>query len=144
MDGSWSFIDKEAYKALSANTKIAKLTVSKLSSGNYWLGNDGMYWSSKYNAYVKIVDSTETAESLTAKLSVSAKAQALTLSYTGDINGDGNATPADGGMINDELHGVIRSYTLTEKQRLEMDVNGEAVVTTADIMTILKSYVGIN
>lgn len=144
VDGSWSFIDKEAYKALSANTKIAKLTVSKLSSGNYWLGNDGMYWSSKYNAYVKIVDSTETAESLTAKLSVSAKAQALTLSYTGDINGDGNATPADGGMINDELHGVIRSYTLTEKQRLEMDVNGEAVVTTADIMTILKSYVGIN
>lgn len=142
--GSWDFIDKDTYIALSTDEKIARLATGKLDAGNYLLNGDGMYWSSKYNAYVKIVDSTETAESLTAKLSVSAKAQALTLSYTGDINGDGNATPADGGMINDELHGVIRSYTLTEKQRLEMDVNGEAVVTTADIMTILKSYVGIN
>lgn len=144
VDGSWSFIDKNAYNALSADKKIAVLTTGKLDAGNYLLGNQGMYWSSKYNAYVKIVGVNETVESLTAKLSVSENAQALTLSYTGDINGDGKATPADGGMINDELHGVTRSYTLTEKQRLEMDVNGKAGVTTADIMTILKSYVGIN
>lgn len=144
VDGTWSFISKEGYNALSADTQIALLTTGQLASGNYLLDNQGMYWSSKYNAYVKIVDVNETVESLTAKLSVSTNAEALTLAYTGDINGDGKATPADGGMINEELHDVIRSYTLTEKQRLEMDVNGEAVVTTADIMTILKSYVGIN
>lgn len=142
--GRWDFIDKDAYMALSAEEKIAVLATGKLDAGNYLLNGEGMYWSSKYSAYVKIVDSTETAESLTAKLSVSADAQVLTLSYTGDINGDGKATPADGGMINDELHGVTRGYTPTEKQRLEMDVSGEAKVTTADIMTILKSYVGIN
>ena len=144
VDGSWSFIDKEAYKALSANTQIALLTTGQLARGNYLLGSDGMYWSSQYNAYVKIVDVNETVESLTAKLSVSTNAEALTLAYTGDINGDGKATPADGGMINDELHSVKRGYNVTEKMRLEMDVNGEAGVTTADIMTILKSYVGIN
>lgn len=144
VDGSWDFIAKDTYIALSANTKIAKLTVSKLSSGNYLLGDQGMYWSSKYNAYVKIVGVNETVESLTAKLSVSTNAEALTLAYTGDINGDGKATPADGGMINDELFEVTRNYSVTEKMRLEMDFSGDRIVSTADIMSILRKYVGLD
>ena len=144
VDGSWSFIDKEAYKALSANTQIALLTTGQLASGNYLLGSDGMYWSSKYDAYVKIVDVNETVESLTAKLSVSTNAEALTLAYTGDINGDGKATPADGGMINDELFEVTRNYSVTEKMRLEMDFSGDRIVSTADIMSILRKYVGLD
>ena len=144
VDGSWSFIDKEAYKALSANTQIALLTTGQLASGNYLLGSDGMYWSSKYKAYVKIVNANETVESLTAKLSVSTNAEALTLAYTGDINGDGKATPADGGMINDELHKVTRNYSVTEKMRLEMDFSGDRLVSTADIMSILRKYVGLD
>lgn len=144
VDGSWSFIDKEAYKALSANTQIALLTTGRLASGNYLLGSDGMYWSSKYKAYVKIVDVNETVESLTAKLSVSTNAEALTLAYTGDINGDGKATPADGGMINDELLEVTRNYSVTEKMRLEMDFSGNRIVSAADIMSILRKYVGLD
>lgn len=144
VDGSWSFIDKEAYKALSANTQIALLTTGRLASGNYLLGSDGMYWSSKYKAYVKIVDVNETVESLTAKLSVSTNAEALTLAYTGDINGDGKATPADGGMINDELLEVTRNYSVTEKMRLEMDFSGDRIVSAADIMSILRKYVGLD
>lgn len=144
VDGSWSFIDKEAYIALSANTQIALLTTGQLARGNYLLGSDGMYWSSQYNAYVKIVDVNETVESLTAKLSVSTNAEALTLAYTGDINGDGKATPADGGMINDELFEVTRNYSVTEKMRLEMDFSGDRIVSTADIMSILRKYVGLD
>lgn len=144
VDGSWSFIGKGAYKALSADTQIALLTTGQLASGNYLLGSDGMYWSSKYDAYVKIVDVNETVESLTAKLSVSTNAEALTLAYTGDINGDGKATPADGGMINDELHEVTRGYNVTEKMRLEMDFDGNGFVSTADIMSILRKYVGLD
>lgn len=144
VDGSWSFIGKGAYKALSADTQIALLTTGQLASGNYLLDNQGMYWSSKYNAYVKIVGVNETVESLTAKLSVNTNAEALTLAYAGDINGDGKATPADGGMINDELHSVKREYTLTEKERLEMDVNGDKKVSTEDIMRILRKYVGLD
>lgn len=144
VDGSWSFIDKEAYKALSANTQIALLTTGQLASGNYLLGSDGMYWSSKYDAYVKIVDVNETVESLTAKLSVSTNAEALTLAYTGDINGDGKATPADGGMINDELLEVTRNYSVTEQMRLEMDFSGDRIVSIADIMSILRKYVGLD
>ena len=144
VDGSWSFIGKGAYKALSADTQIALLTTGQLASGNYLLDNQGMYWSSKYNAYVKIVGVNETVESLTVKLSVSANAEALTLAYTGDINGDGKATPADGGMINDELHEVTRGYNVTEKMRLEMDFDGNGFVSTADIMSILRKYVGLD
>lgn len=144
VDGSWSFIGKGAYKALSADTQIALLTTGQLASGNYLLDNQGMYWSSKYNAYVKIVGVNETVESLTVKLSVSTNAEALTLAYTGDINGDGKATPADGGMINDELHEVTRNYSVTEKMRLEMDFDGNGFVSTADIMSILRKYVGLD
>lgn len=144
VDGSWSFIGKGAYKALSADTQIALLTTGQLASGNYLLDNQGMYWSSKYYAYVKIVGVNETVESLTAKLSVSTNAEALTLAYTGDINGDGKATPADGGMINDELHEVTRGYNVTEKMRLEMDFDGNGFVSTADIMSILRKYVGLD
>lgn len=142
--GSWSFISKEGYKALSADTQIALLTTGQLASGNYLLDNQGMYWSSQYKAYVKIVNIKETAASLTAKLAFNASVAAQTLSYTGDINGSNTVTPADGGMINDELHSVKREYTLTEKDRLEMDVNGDKKVSTEDIMRILRKYVGLD
>ena len=141
--GSWSFISKEGYKALSADTQIALLTTGQLASGNYLLDNQGMYWSSQYKAYVKIVNIKETAASLTAKLAFNASVAAQTLSYTGDINGSNTVTPADGGMINDELHSVTRAYQLTEKERLEMDVNGDKKVSTEDIMRILRKYVGL-
>ena len=140
VDGSWDFIGKDSYFALSADKKIAVLATGKLDAGNYLLNGEEMYWSSKYNAYVKIVDKNETAETLTAKIAFNASVAAQTLSYTGDINGSNTVTPADGGMINDELHSVTRAYHLTEKERLEMDVNGDQKVTTADIVAILEAY----
>lgn len=144
VDGSWGFIDKGTYIALSADKKIAVLATGKQDGGNYLLNGEEMYWSSKYNAYVKIVDNGETEQSLTAKLAFNASVDAQTLSYTGDINGSTTVTPADGGMINDELHSVARLYVLTEKERLEMDVNGDKKVSTEDIMCILRKYVGSN
>lgn len=66
------------------------------------------------------------------------------MAYTGDINGDGKATPADGGMINDELLEVTRNYSVTEEMRLEMDFSGDRIVSTADIMSILRKYVGLD
>lgn len=142
--GSWDFIDKDTYIALSVDEKIAVLATGKLDAGNYLLNGEEMYWSSKYNAYVKIVGKDETAEMLTAKLAFNASVAAQTLSYTGDINGSNTVTPADGGMINDELHSVARLYVLTEKERLEMDVNGDKKVSTEDIMRILRKYVGLD
>lgn len=144
VDGSWDFIGKDSYIALSADKKIAVLATGKLDAGNYLLNGEEMYWSSKYGAYVKIVGKDETAETLTAKLAFNAGVAEQTLSYTGDINGSNTVTPADGGMINDELHSVARLYVLTEKERLEMDVNGDKKVSTEDIMCILRKYVGSN
>lgn len=138
--GSWDFFDKNTYIALSADAKIAVLATGKLNTGNYLLSGEGMYWSSKYNAYVKIVGKDETAQTLTAKLAFNATVAEQVLSYSGDINGSNTVTPADGGMINDELHSVARAYELTEKERLEMDVNGDKNVSTADIVAILEAY----
>lgn len=138
--GSWDFFDKDTYIALSADAKIAMLATGKLNTGNYLLSGEGMYWSSKYNAYVKIVGKDETAQTLTAKLAFNATVAEQVLSYSGDINGSNTVTPADGGMINDELHSVARAYELTEKERLEMDVNGDKNVSTADIVAILEAY----
>lgn len=138
--GSWGFIGKDTYIALSADKKIAVLATGKLDAGNYLLDGEGMYWSSKYNAYVKIVGQDETAQTLTTKLAFNANVAAQMLSYAGDINGSNTVTPADGGMINDELHSVARAYELKEKERLEMDVNGDRKVSTADIVAILEAY----
>lgn len=139
VDGSWGFIDKDTYIALSTNEKIAVLATDKLA-GNYLIDGEGMYWSSKYEAYVKIVGKDETEQTLTAKLAFNATVAEQVLSYSGDINGSNTVTPADGGMINDELHSVARAYELTEKERLEMDVNGDRKVSTADIVAILEAY----
>lgn len=144
VDGSWDFIGKDSYIALSADKKIAVLATGKQDGGNYLLNGEEMYWSSKYGAYVKIVGKDETAETLTAKLAFNAGVAEQTLSYTGDINGSNTVTPADGGMINDELHSVTRAYQLTEKERLEMDVNGDKTVSTEDIISILRKYVGLD
>ena len=144
VDGSWDFIGKDSYFALSADKKIAVLATGKQDGGNYLLNGEEMYWSSKYGAYVKIVGQDETAQTLTAKLAFNAGVAAQTLSYTGDINGSNTVTPADGGMINDELHSVTRAYQLTEKERLEMDVNGDKTVSTEDIISILRKYVGLD
>lgn len=149
INGSWTFIEKgtpegSGYVALANGTKIALLMAGKLDRGNYLLGSEGMYWSGRYDAYVKIVGTNETADTLTARLTLDTGAQAQEIGYTGDINGSNSVTPADGGMINDVLHSATLNYTLTEKQRLEMDVNGDRKVTTADIQIILYRYVGLS
>ena len=142
--GGWKFITKNSgYAVLTTSEQIAIFTAGRLNSGTYLLDNEEMFYSSKYNGYVKIVAATETAETLSAKLTIGT-AETTDISYSGDINGVGGVTPADGGMINDALHEVEVAYTLKEKQRLEMDVNGDKKVTTADIVLILQTYVGIS
>lgn len=47
-------------------------------------------------------------------------------------------------MINDELLEVTRNYSVTEEMRLEMDFSGDRIVSTADIMSILRKYVGLD
>lgn len=148
VDGGWEFIRKgdnqeDGYAILTTSEQIAIFTADRLTSGTYRLDGGEMFYSSKYNGYVKIVAAAETAETLSAKLSTG-EGTTTDISYSGDINNDGKATPADGGMINEALHEVEVNYTLTEKQRLEMDVNGDKKVTTADIVIILQTYVGIS
>lgn len=142
--GGWKFITKDSgYAVLTTSEQIAIFEADRLSGGTYLLDGKQMFYSSKYSGYVKIVAVTETAETLSAKLTIGTAAT-TDISYSGDINDVGGVTPADGGMINDALHEVDVTYELTEKQRLEMDVNGDKKVTTADIVTILQTYVGVN
>ena len=142
VDGTWEFISQDEYAALPADKQIAKLNTAKLADATYQLGSEKMFWSKTYEAYVAIVPAGETAGTLTAKLTTASGA-AEKISYNGDINGSGSVTPVDGTMINDELQKEAnRGYTLTDKQRFEMDVNGDGQVATSDIVLILQRYVG--
>lgn len=140
-NASFSFISAEEYGALSANTKIAVLTTGKLTDSRYLLA-DGteLYWSSRYNAYVKIVS----IEITTAQLAMGLKRDntaATEIPYTGDLNGNDKVTAADAGMINDIMHNENLQYTPTDMVRFMCDVtdnNDSKTVTTYDVSWVLK------
>ena len=145
VSGSVKFITAETYKALASggNTQIAVLNTAKLADSKYTL-DDGteFYWSSKYSAYVKIVASGETAQTIAAKLKTATGA-ATEVEYSGDLNGNDSVTPADAGCVNYILQQQA-SFTPTDLQRLACDVTGDKTVSTDDVVWVLKEYTGTN
>ena len=141
-DTQWVFVTNADYKVLADNNvKLALLTNAAANKG-YTLGTYGdMVWSEKYNAYVAIVKATDEAAALSAKLTAATTA-ATKIDYTGDLNGDGNPTAADTAVINAAIfHITGLTYTITDDMRLEMDLNGDKTVSTADIMKALNLVV---
>jgi len=143
-----SYISAEQYMALSAGTMIAVLTpvaddangaaVKSITTS----GGDAFYWSDRYDAFVKIVASTETAEAICGGLTFSSTGTKNAIAYTGDINGDGKISAADAAVANEILHNPNRAGT-TELMRLMCDVTdnnttGAKIVTSDDILWILK------
>ena len=114
-----------------------------------------MFWSSKYNAYVTIVEgdisdmsdgnevrNTTKIEAFASKLSAKLEATdsaAIQLDYSGDLNDSGSVTAADSAPINAVLHHITNlSYEVTIQTRLEADVTGDKTVSTSDIMYVLN------
>jgi hypothetical protein len=166
---TFEFITYSQYQALAGGTKIAVLHVNnnekftnKVPVLTETAGRETtkhyFYWSSKYSAYVAIVDNSENPSTLASKLSFEAdgtegntKVALYTLNCNGDVDGMNGLTIVDAGYIKDVLlsqtNGVGDNsikYTITEKMRLEMDVcdNSTTIVTAKDYMWIVEDIAG--
>jgi uncharacterized repeat protein (TIGR02543 family) len=142
VDGTLELISRTEYAALAQDTQVAILkTAKRTDNQKYTLSDVGdLYYSSKYQGYVTIVDATLTEAQLAAQLST-IEGAATDLSYGGDINSSGIVTASDSGVVNDILHGVELFYTPDTKMRLELDVNGDKKVSSEDIVWILETAV---
>jgi hypothetical protein len=165
---SFDFITYAQYQALAGGTKIAVLTVDNkfedklvvLSAGTEQANT--FYWSANYTAYLAIVDNSETAMTLSSKLSFVAdqteghtSVAAYTLDGKGDVNGDNRVSIADAAIIKDVLKSASNGvnddqilYGITDQMRLEMDVDGgteaNKKVTVGDIMWIMEKLAGLH
>ena len=148
VEGTISFIARGDYKALvneNLNKKIIVFSTAKVADNKYTIGSADMFWSSKYNAYVAWVADTlsENVKVISHTIAKAAGA-AVEIGYAGDVNGDGNVTASDAGIINDCLQ-EARITGTSDKMLFELDVEGtdvgNKVVTTADIVYVINKAV---
>jgi uncharacterized repeat protein (TIGR02543 family) len=140
---TFTYVSAAQYKALPAGEKMVILETEKLTDKKYTLGDTygDLYWSAAYGGYATFVKATETDATLSAMLKV-ASGDATEISYDCDINSSNSVTAADAGIVNDILHNVDHegnlSYPVTNKMRLELDIDGSKYVSTYDISLIQK------
>jgi hypothetical protein len=167
---SFEFISYSQYQGLKGGTQIAvlKLTnVNALDTKNKWYLDDGttqtvFLWSQSYGAYLAIVDKSETAGTLTAKLVCGTYSEAdkgenndydsFKLHNDGDVNRDGNVDIYDIALIDDVLLSGDKCAdrgSAFDINRLEMDVSSimesgktDRTVSVVDIDWILAKANG--
>ncbi len=143
VEGSVDFIARDAYLAIvdeNLDEKILVVTTAKVDGKAYQYKGANMFYSSKYGAYVAWVADADTAELAPGYLTV-VDTPAVEISYDGDVNDANGVTAADAGIINDSLHDQ-RATTTSDLMLFELDVDGNKVVTTADMVIVLKTAVG--
>lgn len=124
-------------------SKILQVKMSeKLADSHLTLGEQPLFWSEKYKAYVEFVpDSTDEAGIRAAIARAAGEGTAI--GYAGDVTGDGTVNVLDALAINAKLFEIEWKLGFTSKNLLEMDVIGEtAEVDVADIQRVLAIAVG--
>jgi hypothetical protein len=127
-----------AYAGSPSGYKLLKF-VPATDAGAYKYGAEQMFWSSKLNAYLYIVNDATEADAL-AK--VTADGTNIPLSYDGKINSDDAIDIFDAQVVYDLANNHL-NYTgdttfsyLSIRKRLEADINGSGDVTEADARAI--------
>ena len=156
----FEFIEADEYMALAADQKILAIPASTEGTNDtvYTLtyadnSTETLYYSSRYDKYVAIVDADLTETDIAGMLAA-ASGTAPEIAYGGDINGDGRITAGDAALISDMLHSYTNNSTAadmahyTDIMRLEADITGtysegSGYVTITDAMRVLNLTVGI-
>jgi hypothetical protein len=156
ISATFEFITYDQYRALEGGTKIAVLYASFDENNRYYLDyGDGktktLYWNGNYEnngtkgAYLAIVDNSEDAASVAAKLTITEDSGAANykLNNQGDVNRDGQIDISDVVAVYQVLlnENNCAGWTgLNEEYRLEMDVKEsiQKTVTIQDVLRILN------
>ena len=144
ISGTIEFVGLDAYVD-DSNTasKILQVRMSeKLADSHLTLGEQPLFWSEKYKAYVELVPDATDEAGIRAAIARAA-GEGTAIGYTGDVTGDGTVNVLDALAINAKLFEIEWKLGFTSKNLLEMDVIGEtAVVDVADIQRVLAIAVG--
>jgi hypothetical protein len=128
-----------AYAGAPTGFALLKYAVQRTDTGYKYSGQD-MYWSSKQNAYLYIVADSVTGDA--AMANIAAGTANANLAYDGEVNGVAGVDVFDAQTVYDLTRGdsAYRSdtgfATLSVKQRLEADINGDGALTTADAYAV--------
>jgi hypothetical protein len=128
------------YTNLPSGYKLLKYGTAKADYG-YTYNDSPMYWSSKLNTYLFIVEESDyDRDGITAGASAD---DAKELAYDGDVSGDGKIRISDAQIVYD----IVNAHTnyqsidgLSVEARLRADVNGDGEVTADDI-TVIKNII---
>ena len=141
--GTLTFITATNYGVINnviVGKSILLFKTDKLEEGKaYKFDGATMFYSEKYEGYVWVVDDTYSDLTAAPEITV-ADGNAFVIAYDGDINETGTVTAADAGIINDCLHGH-RQSDLSLEMLFELDVNGDGIVSTTDITSVLTTAV---
>lgn len=144
ISGTIDFVELDTYvDDTNTASKILRVKMSeKLADSHLTLGEQPLFWSEKYKAYVEFVpDSTDEAGIRAAIARV--EGEGTSIGYTGDVTGDSTVNVLDALAINAKLSDIEWKLGFTSKNLLEMDVIGEtAEVDVADIQRVLAIAVG--
>ena len=141
--GTVEFIEFDEYKAAPEGYKVMLFTPdADLESGKIFCfdGTKELYYSSKYEAYVAFVPVAETKEGALRKITVVDGTQ-VSISYTGDLNDNGNLEAIDAMMAYDFYNRVATEYEVTDLMRFEADFNGDRTVDVLDVQQILTKWI---
>ncbi len=144
----YEFVSADQYKALANDGHKIVMIDTDSNTADLTLEGSDFYYSSKYSAYVAIIDADMTA--LEIGQAITAKSGSETaIKYNGDVNGDGNVTAADSAIASELLHAYnVSDTSYTDLMRFEADVygsyaEGSAYVTSADCAWMLYKAVGL-
>ncbi|MBQ3115379.1 MAG: hypothetical protein IJC06_04595 [Clostridia bacterium] len=141
-------VTRDQYKAFVKETQNKQICAifGTSPSDTYTVKGKEAFWSSKYNAHVVWISSSETLSTLFGNIEVTEGVAATAIDYNGDLNGNGRTTAADATFVKDCLFNS-RLVSTSEMQLFKLDVeeedaDGFMMITTADIVKVLKMAVG--
>ncbi|MDR3148712.1 MAG: FIVAR domain-containing protein [Oscillospiraceae bacterium] len=142
--GTVKLISEEDFRGIPADKQVMVFVPAvKDDSKTYLFDGEAMYWSSKYEegSFVYIIDAELTGVQAKALITTADSGTNVSISYNGDVNGDGEFKVQDAQLAYALYNGKYDSEStrglVSDLDRLRADVNGDGTVDTQDARAIL-------
>jgi hypothetical protein len=142
--GTVRLISEEDFRGIPADKQVMVFVpATRDESKTYLFNGEAMYWSSKYDggSFVYIIDAELTGVQAKALITTATSGTNVSISYSGDVNGDGEFKVQDAQLAYSLYNGKYDSEStrglVSDLDRLRADINGDGTVDTQDARAIL-------
>jgi hypothetical protein len=141
--GTVRLISEEEFRGIPADKQVMVFVPAvRDESKTYLFEGEAMYWSSKYEggSFVYIIDAELTGVQAKALITTGTSGTNVSISYSGDVNGDGEFKVQDAQLAYSLYNGKYDSEStrglVSDLDRLRADINGDGTVDTQDARAI--------